>query len=587
VTLLYVHPSGHLNDLVVPAGALSCMNATSVAKLGRYAFEVSDDEIAAARIVAIDVHWAFALPGFARLVAHVRALGPDVPIVVGGVTAGHYAEELFARHPIDYVLRGDSEVAFASLVDALWSSRAPGAIPNVHTRGAPAIAKRMTAAEYDATDCITCDWFPTYAAVTNWDAVAFPQGRTIGAARGCPLRCPECYGSYASTYGRGYLLRSGEGIARLLSTAEREGARNVRLFVGKPPPRQLRAMLRGIADGGPYAFDGEVGFYLCAPPDPEDVARLESAFRGKVTLSLVPPGEHHPPLSPARLAREKEAWRRVAGEVGRSSKLRLDVWSTRSSDVSGVRAEIAERDNERVKASYGAVWSVTRPVDGAKPSYDSVLDAVAPAWTFYAARLLSPALARLLAPFKFLDELDGEPLAAAVGPTADFAALVADRWRVHRLPALPGLRFAAIPVRARASDAKENEGVTVSGALAFARAFEVVGDAIDLDERADHRGVDLHARLDAIPLGANALAIVPRPLGARADAAWLTAIARDLGALVAMLADGAAKLVVHLRVQDARAFLLDAHGEPIARGVAHLGYFRPRRLPLARTAPTA
>ncbi len=584
VEVLYVHPSGHLNDLVVPAGALTSMNATTATKLGRYAFEVADDEIASARILAIDVHWALALPGFARLVAHVRKLRPEVPIVVGGITAGHYAGQLLARYPIDYVLRGDSEVAFARLVDKLLVGDAPSGIPNVYGRGlTPAPPKRMTGAEYDATDCITCDWFPTYASVTNWDAAAFGQGRTIGVARGCPQRCPECYGSYASTYGQGYLLRSPEGVARLLRRAEASGARNIRLIVGKPPPRKLSALLRGIAEGGPYSFGGDVGFYLCTPPEPGDLALVESAFQGAITISLVLPEEHRPPPPPLQREREKAAWRRVADHVGGSSSLRLDVWSTRSSDVARVRSEIADADNARVGASYGGVWAVTRPVDGAMPPIDVLFDAVAPAWTFYAARLLSPGLARILAPFRFLDELDGDPLtvAAPEGALAGYHALVADGWQAHRLPTLPGLRVAVLPVKTRATSAQTREGIHVSGALAFATAgdMETSGPAIGFDERIDHRGIDLRARLVNLPREADALAIVPQPIdGSAADEWWLATVSATGGALVVGLAGrarDAVEIIVHLRVQDARVFVLDGQGEYIVRGVAHLGYFRP------------
>lgn len=581
--VLYVHPSGHLNDLVVPAGALSCMNATRATKLGRYAFEVADEEIANARVVAIDVHWALALPGLERLVEHVRKIRPDVPIVVGGITAGHYADTLLQRYAIDYVVRGDSEVAFARLVDALLSGCPPTGIPNVHGRNIPSVpALRMTPAEFDATDCVTCDWFPTYANVTNWDAVAFGPGRTIGVARGCPKRCPECYGSYASTFGDGYLLRSPVGVAGLLRQAEGEGARNVRLVVGKPPPRQLAALLRGIAEGGPYAFDGEVGFYLCTAPEPDDLARLEAAFQGKVTLSLVRPEEHQPALSPQQLVREKEAWRRVATHAAGSKALQIDVWSVRSSNVLQVKGEIADPDNERVKASYGAVWAVTRPLGDKSVAFDDVVDAVAPVWTFYAARLLSPALATMLAPFRFLDEIETDPLAAAApeGALAAYHALVADRWRATRLATLPGLRFAVLPARARATAAQIREGVHVSGALEFATKdeMEILGEASALEEHADHRGIELRARLSSLPVNTDVLAIVPQALdGSPVDSAWLDAVGAP-GVLVVRPGSAgfaARELVVHIRVQDARVFVLDGHREEIARGVAHLGYFRP------------
>ncbi|MCM2335075.1 MAG: hypothetical protein NDI82_14165, partial [Anaeromyxobacteraceae bacterium] len=92
--LLYVHPRGHLNDLVVPAGALSAMNAAPGPKLGRYAFEVGDDELRAARVVAMDLHWALGLSGLRPLLARLRAVNPAARVVVGGITASHYPEEL-------------------------------------------------------------------------------------------------------------------------------------------------------------------------------------------------------------------------------------------------------------------------------------------------------------------------------------------------------------------------------------------------------------------------------------------------------------------------------------------------------------
>ena len=265
--------------------------------------------------------------------------------------------------------------------------------------------------------------------------------------------------------------------------------------------------------------------------------------------------------------------------------MRLDVWSTRSSNVARVKSEIADPDNDRVKASYGAVWAVTRPVDDAAASFDAVVDAVAPAWTFYAARLLSPALAKMLAPFRFLDELDGDPLSVTApdGALAAYHALVADRWRAIRLPTLPGLRFAAMPVRAHTTSAHTREGIHVSGALAFATtdSLEVLGRTIALAELADHRGIDLRARVTSLPRDADALAVVPEPLdGSPVDSAWLAAIGGTAGALVVKLAPEASEareLVVHLRVQDARVFVLDSGREEVARGVAHLGYFRPTR----------
>ena len=255
--VLYIHPAGLLNDLVVPAGALSCMNAVSASKRGRYAFEVEDTEIRAARVVATDLHWAVGLPGFARLVRHVRQVNPDAVLIVGGITAGHYARELLEQHPVDFVVQGDSEVAFAALVNTVLTGRGdPSRIPNVHVRGAPSPAlRRMTNEEFDRTDCLTCDWFPTFARVTDWDAVAFGPGRTVPVSRGCPSRCVACYGSYASTFGKGVRVRSPAGLAVILGRAQDEGVRNLRLILGKVPAATLtRLLAASIATGAAGAL---------------------------------------------------------------------------------------------------------------------------------------------------------------------------------------------------------------------------------------------------------------------------------------------------------------------------------------------
>lgn len=117
--VLYIHPGRYLNDITVPAGALSCMNAIRTRRRGRYAFELDEEEVREARVVAIDLHWAVGLSGFVHLVHRVRCVNPDAAIVVGGITAGHYARVLLERLPLEYVVRGDSEESFARLAESL------------------------------------------------------------------------------------------------------------------------------------------------------------------------------------------------------------------------------------------------------------------------------------------------------------------------------------------------------------------------------------------------------------------------------------------------------------------------------------
>lgn len=448
----------------------------------------------------------------------------------------------------------------------------------------------MTQEEFDATDCVTATWFPTYNLMSRWDARAFPQGRLIPLSRGCPMRCDECYGSYASTFGKGYLLRSPAAAARLTRQAALSGARNLRYFVGKPSGAELAALIAGLAAGGPYCFDSAVGFYVCRAPSEDDLRTLERAFRAPVVLSMIPPDEHQPELPPLRLARERSTWRQVSSAVERSASLRLDAWVTRGRDAGRARAELGAEGCARVGVNNGAVWSMTRPTDGAAPiQLAALVRAVSGLWSFHAARLLSPALASLLAPFRLLDEIDDPgPLGVdaerrpAISPgLARFREEISRQWRAHRLPTLPSLRLSLLPVSVRAgARLRPASGETHwTGALALAAAEDLspVAEAITLTYSAGHRGERLQADLPALPRS-SALAILPGPLDGALDAAWVREIGERGLVIFNLPADRppeAMRFLANLRVQDIRAHLVDAAGESLARGVAHCGYVAP------------
>ncbi len=589
--VLYIHPSGHLNDLVVPTGAISCLNGIEARKAGRYAFEVTDDEVRAARVVAMDLHWSVGLPGFGRLVRHVRSLNPLAVIVVGGITAGHYPQALLERYPIDFVLRGDSEVAFAALVDAVLRGRAPEGIANVYGRGLPLPKlERMTTSDFDRTDPLTVDWFPTFQQVTDWQAAAFSQGRTIPVARGCPLRCSTCYGSYADVFGKGYLLRSPASVAERVRQAQALGVRHLRLIVGKPGRGALAATIRALAAGGPHRFDGSVGLYLCTPPADEDLQALDAAFEGRVDLSAVPPEEQVPRLSPEVLASETAAWDRVARFAASSRRIHLDLWATDAGVFARLRRRFGAERSPRVTVSLGAVWHVTRPVAGeTRTSLDRIHEAMDSVWTFFAARLLSPSLARLLRPFQFLDALaeDPEHLQDPGDVLSPYFNRFMANWREHRVPTLPGLRFglAAVTLGPGARLARECHGVRFQNAMAVAFQDHVrtLGPVQAMAAVTDHQGVVVEGRFSWSE-AATAVAVLPLPLDGRpVERPFLDALAAD-GIVVVRLPkratkmSGEAKVRLSLRVQDIHAAVLGDSGEVRALGRADLGYFEPHAL---------
>lgn len=587
--VLYIHPSGHLNDLVIPTGAISCLNAVEVPKVGRYAFEVSDDEVRSARILAMDLHWSVGLPGFERLLRYVRALNPKAVIVVGGITAGHYQKALVERYPVDFVIRGDSEVAFMRLVNAILDGRSPEGIPNVYGLDLPDPPLcRMTREDFNRTDPLTVNWFPTFANVTDWQSAAFSQGRTIPVTRGCPFRCPPCYGSYAGVFGDGYIVRSPESVVERVRQAQALGVRHLRLIVGKPAPQVVSEMMQALAASGPYRFNGSVGFYLCTPPSEADLRALDETFDCQVDLSVVPPDEHVPPLSRVALAEEGGAWERVAKFVASSRRLHLDLWATDSPLFERLRRRFGVDRSRRVTVSLGAVWLVTRPVEGDEgTTLDSIRQAMEPLWTFFAARLLSPSLARLLRPFEFLDALAEDPrsLPDPGGALSRFFRLAMENWHCHYVPTLPGLAFCLLPVVAPQALVRQRHGTRFRGAMGVADRVVLCGDAREMRTLADYRGVVLEASI-AWPSAANAVAIVPRPLGGGSlEPQWLETLLADGFVVIKtdrdlrnLIQEATARLT--LRVQDISAALMDGSGDLICLGRADLGYYQvPRGSP--------
>lgn len=90
--------------------------------------------IAAVRplVFGIDLHWLLHAHGALEVARIVRRLHPDVPVLVGGLSASYYDRELARRPEVDFVLRGDStEEAIVALVEALAFDRPLGRVPGL------------------------------------------------------------------------------------------------------------------------------------------------------------------------------------------------------------------------------------------------------------------------------------------------------------------------------------------------------------------------------------------------------------------------------------------------------------------------
>lgn len=226
--LLYVHPYSHPEDYIVPAGLVGIMNRVDVPKLGRYSFELCEDEARAARCFALDLHWFFSIDAVAAITADLKALNPDAPIILGGITASFYASYLMKRLPIDYLVQGDAEDTFPRLVECIFENRQVPDMPNLHRRlgGPPRRRIQVSPTRYGNADYLTRDWFPTFAAHTRaaHQRYATRPFRDIDhfhpylmLNRGCRFGCNFCFGAYqGDVFGPDQVERDVEAFERAL-----------------------------------------------------------------------------------------------------------------------------------------------------------------------------------------------------------------------------------------------------------------------------------------------------------------------------------------------------------------------------------
>jgi len=565
--LLYVHPCGHANDAVVPAGSIAAVNSLECDKLGRYAFELRDHEIERAKVVAVDLHWALGLPGLEALVGRVRALNPSARVVVGGISATLWAERLLREGLADFVVQGDFEPGFPRLVEALLAGVEPGALPNVRRpRAAPSAPVRATEECHDASSSVVAEWFPSYERMQSVSAQALSHDRTLAVARGCSRKCADCHGSSNDAFGGGVLVRSVESVVREVQRADRAGARHLVLLFGKLGTSAMRERVVALARSGPFGVSEHVGVFACQAPDDETLRALLEAFPCKIGISVVDPAEHAPRSAPERVTEELGEWRRVARVVRSEPRLELVLWSENLARLESLRSEVGA-DGERMRVAWSGAWNVVRPMAAnAGADFDEVQEAVTPFWSFVLARALSPSLARILEPFGFLDELPDEPAPPPDLPERWVAH--ADEayagWRKSRLPTFPSLAFAAIPLAGSSSPrlGGQSSGASrgrrrarrVSGDVLVSRPREPI--AVDLGRVAplrfgrDARGPRFTVALRVEP--SEAIVVAPMPIRGPMDAEWLATLARDglvmllPQAATAAAADGACALELRL-----------------------------------------
>jgi len=284
------------------------------------------------RLLGIDLHWLVHAQGSLAVAEEAKRLRPDLPLVLGGISATYYAEELIRYPQVDLVMRGyDTLEPTAMLLDALEAGGrgALRAVPNLlwKTRAGEVVDNGLT----HAPRALGCG--------IDWSAVPEARRGSLVSLReitstytaGCAFGCGYCGGSrdaFRRVYGtpHAFALNAAEQVAYELGSMRREqGVDRYHLYamgLDTLGTERTSALLSGLALAGAKSINFE-HFHL---PGEEVLRRMvRTSERTLITLS---PDSHDPAVARA-IGRgaygneELEAWLERAFALGVE---KVDLW---------------------------------------------------------------------------------------------------------------------------------------------------------------------------------------------------------------------------------------------------------------------
>jgi B12-binding domain/radical SAM domain protein len=179
----------------------------------------------------IDLHWLVHADGALELARICKEEHPEIPVIVGGLSASYYHQELIQSPHVDYIVRGDStEEPMAQLLRALESGAEPTDVPNLVWKRAGEVVTNPFTYQPELLD-IRVDYRRLIKHMLKyrdlrgnlltgfqWPVYAFSM--TL-QCRGCQMNCLTCGGTNWAL-GRAKLgVRDPEQLAdEILSTME-------------------------------------------------------------------------------------------------------------------------------------------------------------------------------------------------------------------------------------------------------------------------------------------------------------------------------------------------------------------------------
>jgi B12-binding domain/radical SAM domain protein len=163
-----------------------------------------------APVFGIDLHWLVSGHGAIEVAKIVKRCHPEAKVVVGGLSASYFYQELIQYPEIDYVMRGDStEEPLRQLMACLRNKSEPEEVPNLVWRDGqgkvrenpfsyvPADLSNIMVSHYANTvrSVIRYRDLASYAPFHGW--AHYPITGVL-TCRGCTQNCVVCGGSAAA-----------------------------------------------------------------------------------------------------------------------------------------------------------------------------------------------------------------------------------------------------------------------------------------------------------------------------------------------------------------------------------------------------
>lgn len=199
-----------------------------------------------APIIGVDLHWFVHSYEALELARICRDIHPSSKIILGGLTASLFDEEILQNFPfIDVIVRGDAEIPLVQYISYIIERNKIDFenIPNVTYKDSKGNIRRtnktykIVQKDLDELDFLRFDFvnnWATHLKLINKDYIPLENMKrtsdlreyynplmplnawVVYTGRGCPHKCSFCGGSstaYKNIFGRSLILRSPEKIA--------------------------------------------------------------------------------------------------------------------------------------------------------------------------------------------------------------------------------------------------------------------------------------------------------------------------------------------------------------------------------------